>query len=190
MEAQFEMASDRRQQRLQNGQSEERPPRRAGVLILFYPGEQGPIFPLIRRTEDGTVHSGQVALPGGTYETSDGDLVQTALRECHEEIGVAPDGMEVLGSLSDLYIPPSNFLVTPTVAVLSEPPAFQLDPLEVAAVIEARLEDLLDGSRIKTTEKYGFTVPYFDLEGEVVWGATAMMLSELRRILAPEISRP
>lgn len=159
--------------------------RRAGVLILVYEQQGRPTIPLIRRTEDGGVHSGQVALPGGTYEEQDGDIVRTALRETTEEIGVAEEAVEVLGRLSDLYIPPSNYLVSPVVGRVRGLPRFRPDPREVAHIIEASLVELLDPGRIKLTERYGFTVPYFDVQDEVVWGATAMMLSEFCAVLEP-----
>lgn len=157
--------------------------RRAGVLILLFETEMELCFPLIRRTEDGSVHSGQVALPGGTFEEADEDIVQTALRETAEEIGVKAPAVEVLGRLSDLYIPPSNFLVSPVVGRIDHHPDFEPDPHEVAHIIEAPVSELLDKSRIKITERFGFTVPYYDIENEVIWGATAMILSELVTVL-------
>jgi len=182
--AHMRMASENRQLRLQHRKAPE-DARRAGVLILLFEREQELAIPLIRRTEDGSVHSGQVALPGGTFEPADEDIVQTALRETAEEIGVKAATVEVLGRLSDLYIPPSNFLVSPVVGRIADPPDFEPDPHEVAHIIEASVSELLDEKRIKITERFGFTVPYFDIQDEVIWGATAMILSELCAILEP-----
>ncbi len=180
--AQIRMASTRRTTHFKNTGPDEKT-RRAGVVILFYDMDGQIRFPLIRRTEDGTVHSGQVALPGGTFDPADGSILQTALRECYEEIGIPARSVEVLGQLSDLYIPPSNFLVTPVVGLLTGPPTFVPDPREVARIIEAGVDEVRDPTRIKETERFGFTVPYFDIQNEVVWGATAMILSELTALL-------
>ncbi|GIV77155.1 MAG: coenzyme A pyrophosphatase [Litorilinea sp.] len=156
--------------------------RRGGVLLLLYPREGQIYLPLIlRQTYDG-VHSGQVGLPGGGYEEADGDLTQTALREAHEEIGVPPEEVEVLGRLSPLYIHASNFLVQPTVGWIGYRPAFHIDPYEVARLLEVPLLTFLDPSRLRQEEwqlrDRVALVPFFDIEGQTVWGATAMILGE------------
>lgn len=162
--------------------------KKSAVLILFYPGENGVHFPLIKRNDYKGVHSGQIALPGGTWEETDGDLLFTALREANEEVGVLSDEVEVLGPLTKLYIPPSNFMVQPYVGVSKRRPDFVPDPSEVAELIEAPLGHFRDSryavqSKIKHSTGVMFDVPSFDIFGHVVWGATAMMLSELTFIL-------
>ncbi|MFA0960654.1 CoA pyrophosphatase [Roseivirga sp. BDSF3-8] len=162
-------------------------PRRGGVMLLLYPEGNHWYFPLIRRPQYPGVHGGQVSFPGGKLEMDETDL-QAALRETEEEIGVPAGEINVLGALSRLYIPPSNFLVSPFVGMVTHKPQFVAEPLEVAEVIEARLDHLLLAEKrkmkaIPTQAKFSIKAPYFDLEGHVVWGATAMMLSEFATIL-------
>ena len=157
--------------------------RRGAVLVLFYP-HQGQIFiPLILRPNYGGVHSGQVGLPGGGHEAIDVDLTATALREAHEEVGVNPDQVTILGHLSQLFVSPSNYLVQPTVAWSERRPEFHIDPYEVAELIEAPLSALLDPNNLHEEEwrlrDRSATVPFFAIQDHVIWGATAMMLSEL-----------
>lgn len=157
--------------------------RRGGVLVLFYPHNGQLHLPLILRPTYNGVHSGQVGLPGGGFEEGDGDLTQTALREAYEEVGVPPDEVTVLGQLSPLYIYASNYLVHPNVAWTPARPAFKIDPYEVALLLEAPLAELLDPGR-RRVEAWQLRdrvadVPFFLVQGHKVWGATAMMLSEL-----------
>lgn len=164
------------------------PPRESAVLAMLYP-KNGELYTLLmlRPTYDG-VHSAQVSFPGGKREPSDGTLERTALREFTEETGAAPD-LTVLGPLSEVYIPPSRLLVTPFVAYTEELGALKPDPREVAALIETPLDTLLRDDILKRRELFiavlGRTaeVPYFEVEGHVVWGATAMMIAELRQLL-------
>lgn len=158
-------------------------PRRGAVLILLYEHQGSIFFPLIQRPQYEGVHSGQIALPGGRYEEEDKDLVETALREAKEEVGVDPSQVQVIGQLSEFMVSASNHLVLPVISFTESRPAFVPDPYEVDEVIEASLDELLDINRIKekeivTTHGYRLHSPYFDLNGRVVWGATAMMLSE------------
>lgn len=157
--------------------------RQGGVLILFYPYGGRLTLPLILRPTYTGVHSGQVSLPGGGREAGDADLTATALREAYEEVGVEPGQVQVLGRLSPLYVFASNYLVQPTVAWCAGRPAFKLDPYEVALLIETPLADLLDerNRREESWQLRGYTaqVPYFSIQGQTVWGATAMILSEL-----------
>lgn len=158
--------------------------RLAGVLVLLYPAPADGALTtvLMRRTPDPGVHSGQIGFPGGSWEADDPDMTATALREACEEIGVCEEALIVLGSLTPVYIPPSQFLVYPTVAHTSPRPVWQPDPKEVADLLELRLPDLLDEARKRQTDMtlHGttFRVPYYDVAGHVVWGATALMLSE------------
>lgn len=164
-----------------------RPPRLGGVMVLLYPHENEIYIPLMKRPEYDGAHSGQISFPGGKLEDSDTDLVDTALRETHEEIGIERDQIEVIGNLSELFIIASNFKVLPTVGLLKEPPRFIPDPIEVADVLTMPLNHLHDRSIRKVKEMYfpPYTIfsPYFEVSGEIVWGATAMMLSELSAIL-------
>lgn len=164
-------------------------PRESAVLVLFYPQQEVLHTLLMLRPTYKGVHSGQVAFPGGRREPQDVDLFGTALREFEEETGATPTGLEMLGELSRIYIPPSHSLVTPYVAFASELGPTRPDPREVAALIETPVEELLRDDILKQREQYvqlmgrATQVPYFDVRGHVVWGATAMMLAELRELL-------
>ena len=166
-------------------------PREAGVLVLLYEEEESLKFPLIVRTSHNPNdrHGGQVSLPGGKRESTDSSLIDTALREAEEEIGVDKSAVHVLGQLSTLYIPVSNFNVFPTVGYIEKKPDWVPQTSEVDRVLEALYGDLIQESAVKYTERNvgkGVklnNVPYFELAGEVVWGATAMILSELRQLL-------
>lgn len=157
--------------------------RRSGVLVLLYPRYDQLHLPLILRSTYNGVHSGQVSFPGGRFEEGDADLTATALREAYEEIGVAADQLKVLGQLSSLYIFPSNSLVHPTVAWTPQAPAFKIDPYEVAQLLEVPLLDLLNPDHLhhEVWELRGraVDVPFYAIQGQKIWGATAMMLSEL-----------
>jgi 8-oxo-dGTP pyrophosphatase MutT (NUDIX family) len=172
--------------------------RRGGVLVLFYP-QRGQVFlPLILRPTYLGVHSGQIGFPGGGYEAGDQDLTATALREAHEEIGVPADAVTVLGHLSPLYVFASNYLVFPSVAWAQQRPKFRIDPYEVAQLLEVPIHDLLNEQN-RRTEVWQLrgrvaNVPFFDIQGQKIWGATAMMLSELLTIpairQAPDVQQP
>ncbi len=155
--------------------------RRGSVLILLYPGEGGPTIPLIRRKEGPSVHSGQIGLPGGAHEAPEGFPVDTALRETEEEIGIPGREVDVLGTLSPLYIPPSNFSITPVVGALRESlPRYVPEPGEVAAVLPLRIAVLSEGRRIASFfgSRGAVVAPCYQLGEERIWGATAMILSE------------
>jgi 8-oxo-dGTP pyrophosphatase MutT (NUDIX family) len=161
--------------------------RAAGVLILLYPYDGVWHFPLMKRVDDGLVHSGQISLPGGSQEAGE-SLQATALREACEEIGAACADVEVIGQLSTIYIPPSNFLVTPTVGCVIQRPDFQCDPREVAELIEVPLSTLFDRDVVKrepwTLRGMTVDVPFYQIGSHKVWGATAMILSEFSMLLA------
>jgi 8-oxo-dGTP pyrophosphatase MutT (NUDIX family) len=161
--------------------------RVAAVLILLYP-HKGLIHTVFmqRHNYDG-VHGGQISFPGGKKELSDADVIHTALREAAEETGVNESEVSVLGKLTPLFIPVSNMIVTPVVGWTDKRPDFIHQPEEVVFLIEAELKRFLDPAiiKIKPFEIRGemIDVRYFDYEGNVIWGATAMILNELLHIL-------
>lgn len=162
--------------------------RKSGVLLLFYPEAGNGFFPLIKRPVYSGVHSGQVALPGGKVEPSDPDVIFTALREAEEEIGIDAEKVEVLGRLSDLYIPTSNFLVSPVIGFLSNTPSFIPEQKEVSRIIRTEVHAIFQPEIKKRThlelgKGIRLDTPYFEIDGEIVWGATAMILSELLHLL-------
>lgn len=164
------------------------PPKKSGVLLLFYPDQGAVYFPLIKRPQYSGVHSGQVGFPGGKMEPSDPDILFTALREAEEEIGIDASKVEVLGRLTDLYIPTSNFLVSPVVGFLSDKPSFVPEQREVARIIATEVISLFHPEVRKQMQLavgggMYLDTPYFAVEEEVVWGATAMILSELIQVL-------
>jgi 8-oxo-dGTP pyrophosphatase MutT (NUDIX family) len=159
------------------------PARPGGVMILLYPKNGEIYLPLMKRPSYDGAHSGQVSFPGGKVESEDVDLIATALRETEEEIGVKQSEISVLGQLSELFIIASNFKVYPSLGVMHFAPKFIPDPYEVESVLEVPLRQLWDKSRQGIEEmnfgRYTIHSPYFEIEGHKVWGATAMMLSEL-----------
>ncbi|WP_345725294.1 CoA pyrophosphatase [Sinomicrobium weinanense] len=164
-------------------------PKKAGVMALFYPDRQDitHIVLLLRKEYEG-VHSNQVGFPGGKVEEEDADIQVTALRETHEEIGIASEKIEVVRAMTTLYIPPSNFLVQPFLGITGEPPVFFPQEEEVEQLIEVPLDDVLDDnlvSRKTITTSYAVNVdvPVFNFNEHVVWGATAAMLSEVKDLL-------
>lgn len=161
--------------------------RKASVLLLLYPGREGLHFVLTRRAQNPhDVHSGQISFPGGARE--DGETpVATALRETREEIGVTEDAVEVLGELSCLYIPPSDFVVSPFVAYAGAHPVWRPGLSEVVEVLEVNLAWLFDDTR-KVIEEWHFDdrtlrVPWYNFYTHKVWGATAIILSEFEQRL-------
>jgi 8-oxo-dGTP pyrophosphatase MutT (NUDIX family) len=162
------------------------PPKPGSVLILLYPGQHQIMFPLIKRPEYLGAHSGQVSLPGGKAEPGE-ELSDTALREAREEIGVDRASVEIIGRLSDFFVIPSNFLVSPFVAVARQPLVLAPDPVEVERILHGSLdalmaEDAVQVRDIVAARVFPMRAPHFEIEGEVVWGATAMMLNELRLV--------
>jgi 8-oxo-dGTP pyrophosphatase MutT (NUDIX family) len=158
------------------------PYKRSGVLILLYPKADKLHTVLIRRVTYNGAHSGQVSLPGGKKEHEDKTIIHTALREAEEEIGIDSTQVDILGKLSPLQIPVSHFEVHPVVGYLSFEPSFKIDPNEVNYIIYSEIDEFLDPSnRIKsvlTVKDELVDVPGFQLNGDFVWGATAMIINE------------
>lgn len=159
----------------------------AAVMILLYPKQDNIFLALIKRPDYSGVHSGQVSFPGGKSEDSDVDYQFTALRETEEEIGVKASLIQVIGQLSNVYIPPSNFFVFPFVGYLDHSPQFLPDANEVEYMIEFPVHTLLDPT-IKSTVKINrpeatFEAPCYLINGHTVWGATAIILSEFEFLL-------
>jgi len=160
----------------------------SGVLILLYPDNGDIYFVLMRRPDYTGVHSRQISLPGGKYEKTDRDLIETAVREAKEEVGIEPSAVNIIGTLTPLYIPPSSYIVTPVVAWSVKRPEFTRDPREVEEIIEVSLTDFLDDRHIQTRRIKLFmglsaNFPCYYIDKNIIWGATAMILSEFRVIL-------
>jgi 8-oxo-dGTP pyrophosphatase MutT (NUDIX family) len=164
-------------------------PNKAGVMAVFYPNNKGitHLVLILRKTYKG-VHSNQVGFPGGRVENYDRNLMQTALRETEEEVGIPQAEVRVLKKLTKLYIPPSNFWVHPYIGLIDRTPELIRQESEVEKILEVDLEDFLDeknliSQELSTSYAKNIQVPAFSLNGHIVWGATAMMLSELKDLL-------
>jgi len=186
---QFKMAPMERLAELKKIAIQKETAKKAGVLALFYPSEENKttLALILRKTYKG-VHSAQIGFPGGKYETEDTSLKETALRETEEEVGVKRDAVSVLKQLTDIYIPPSNFFVQPFLGITNSTPKFILQEKEVEALIEVPLLHFMDDSiktiqTLSTSYAKNLEVPAFTLNGHLVWGATAMMLNEIREML-------
>lgn len=163
-------------------------PKNAAVMMLFYPKNNQTHLVLILRNSYKGVHSSQIAFPGGKPENIDSDLKETALRETHEEIGILPAKIEVIRSFTEVYIPPSNYMVHPFLGISKEELQFVPQQEEVAGIIELSLVDFLDeriiqNQKMNTSYATNFDVPGFLVKEHFIWGATAMMLSELKETL-------
>lgn len=161
--------------------------RESAVLILFYPSENQIFIPLILRPQYDGVHGGQMAFPGGRAEKEDENLIRTALREAQEEIGVRVSDVKVLGELTKLYIPPSNFYVQPVVGYMTHKPDFYPDPREVDKVIQISLSEInnpvIIGRKTLFVRGVEIDTPFYNIKETTVWGATAMMISELLTVI-------
>lgn len=189
-EAQFKMAFAHRVEELQRRLSPPSDAKTACVLLSLWQEKGSWKTALIRRTENPRDrHSGQISFPGGRHDPGDLSFANTALREAQEEIGIQPENVLILGALTELYIPVSNFSVYPFIGVLKEAPDFQLQPGEVEEVFAPSLDyfqnpasrstaDVLVGGQLKVKE-----VPCFMVADRPVWGATAMILSEFLALI-------
>jgi len=158
----------------------------AAVMIALYRIDDQWRFPLIKRAEDDYVHSGQIGLPGGRIEQRE-SIIEAALRETEEEIGIKTELIDVLGVLTELQIPVSSFLVHPVVGIINYQPEWIIESREVAEVFTVSLDDICNPDMVKSEmrrfKRGAVEVPYFHLFGHKVWGATAMILSEFRMLL-------
>jgi 8-oxo-dGTP pyrophosphatase MutT (NUDIX family) len=185
----FKMVPPFRRELLNKQKNAIKKARQAGVLALFYPNkyQETKFILILRKTYEG-VHSAQVSFPGGKVEFQDKSLEETALRETYEEVGVQANDVDVIRALTQVYIPPSNFYVQPYFGIINDTPQFIKHDDEVEALIEVDLDDFLDDKflitkTISTSYSIEVEVPAFNLNGHVVWGATAMMLSEIKDLI-------
>jgi len=187
--SQFKMVPPFRKELLKKQKVAIKHAKKAGVLALFYPGtnQETNIVLILRKTYEG-VHSAQVGFPGGKLEACDSSLEQAALRETFEEIGVPINHIKVLKELTEVYIPPSNFYVQPYLGISNKRLSFIKDDSEVEDIIEVPLKhffdkDVIISKKVTTSYSVEVEVPAFLLNGYIVWGATAMILSEIKDLL-------
>ncbi len=187
--SQFKMVPPFRQELVRRQGKNIRNAKQSAVMALLYPDAKANtnIVLILRKTYKG-VHSAQIGFPGGRLEAADASLKEAALRETFEEVGVPSNDIQVVKELTDVYIPPSNFYVQPYLGFTESTPVFVKQEDEVEDILEVRLNDLLDddliiSQTVSTSYNVDVEVPAFKLNGYVVWGATAMMLSEIKDIL-------
>ena len=161
--------------------------RPGAVLIVLYPQGNSTYFPLIKRPEYIGAHSGQIALPGGKVDAIDKDFEATALREAEEEVSVNRNDVKILGHLTELFVPVSNFIIYPYVGYLNVAPVLKPEPREVAEIIRADINQIFDPANVKQKEiivrSQQLQAPYFDYNGHMIWGATAMILAEFSEVV-------
>ena len=165
-------------------------PKIASTLLLIYPKDGETFFCLIERQEYEGTHSNQISFPGGKNESGE-SMQETALRETKEEIGVDSISINIIGELTQVFVPPSNFLIHPFVGYCDFTPSFKANEREVKRIIEVNIEDLFKKDVIKfkkmsfkkNSGALNFNVPYLDLNNEIVWGATSVILNEFRKLL-------
>jgi 8-oxo-dGTP pyrophosphatase MutT (NUDIX family) len=187
-EAHYKMAPLERIGSMKNLNVSSITPKYAAVMMLFYPKKGRTHLVLIVRNSYEGVHSDQIAFPGGKYEDNDENFQNTALRETHEEIGIHPENIEIVMPFTNLYIQPSNFMVYPFLGICKNEIVFVPDGNEVANIIELPLNDFLNDDLIVTTKistsyAENIEVPAFSINNYIVWGATAMMMNELKEVL-------
>lgn len=187
------MAAVERLEELQRATLEHKKPRHAAVMMLIYPIKDIAHFVLIERMQSKGAHSGQIAFPGGRKELEDHDDSVTAIRETHEEVGIVPELQEIITAGTPIYIPPSNYMVAPFLAFAKAELQFTPQPSEVRSILEIPLHELMDARNMKshtlsTSYATNITVPCYQLQNEIVWGATAMMLAEFKALLKEGLS--
>ena len=157
----------------------------AAVLLLLFPNNKKICFYLTKRTEKLKYHKGQISLPGGSNEKGE-SLLETALRETEEEIGVNKNEISILGQITPLFIPVTGFMMTPFIGFTSKEPIIKLDSMEVEEVFSENILDLINNDKLITHRQLNgrdVTIPYFNLNNQQVWGATSMVLSEFKDML-------
>ena len=157
----------------------------AAVLLLLYPNNSKIYFYLTKRTESLKYHKGQISLPGGSKEKGE-TLLETALRETEEEIGINKTEISILGNITPLFIPVTGFIMTPFIGFISKRPLIKLDSTEVAAIFSVNILDLINNDKLITYRQIkgkNLNIPYFSLNNHQVWGATSMVLSEFKDII-------
>ncbi len=184
----LKMCPPEREDLMKNINLENIKPKEAAIMMLLYPKKIQTHLALILRTSYNGVHSSQIAFPGGKVEKFDENYQETALRETHEEIGIHPEKINVIRDFTPIYIPPSNFMVYPFLGFSESELIFNPDPNEVAGIIELPISIFLDDKivifkRMSTSYNLEIDVPAFKIQEHIVWGATAMMLSELKDVL-------
>jgi len=185
----MKMASQHRVNHFNNDTVDIPNAKKSAVLILFFHEDNDLKMIVIRRSQYVGIHSGQIAFPGGRFEEEDKDVRTTALREIYEEIGIPEEKIEIIGRLSDIYVPPSNFLISVFVGYLSERPIYKIQEREVDEIIEIPFDDFYKPDVIKEKDFYVNSIkavsmaPYFDVTNAEIWGASAMVISELLDIL-------
>jgi 8-oxo-dGTP pyrophosphatase MutT (NUDIX family) len=187
-DAHFKMIPMERKESFENLNFDSLNPKTAAVMMLFYPKEGITHLVLIVRNSYDGVHSAQIAFPGGKYEEDDENYENTALRETQEEIGIHQSKIKVIRAFSKLYIQPSNFMVYPFLGVCNEEIVFVPDSNEVSHIIELSITDFLNDNlvvtvNLSTSYAKNIEVPAFKIKQHIVWGATAMMMSELKEVL-------
>ncbi len=184
--SQFKMVPAFRQAELQKRSKDKSKAREAGVLALFYPNVKNDtqLVLILRKTYPG-VHSGQIGFPGGKLEDNDNSIQAAALRETFEEVGVPVHDIHIIRQLTPVYIPPSHFNVTPFLGLCRHTPSFKKQETEVEAILEISFDEFLNDNNVvtevlSTSYSAKTAVPAFKLDRYIVWGATAMMLSEIK----------
>lgn len=162
-------------------------PRICAVMIALFEKKGEVYFPCFIRPMKNRVHPGQIAFPGGGREEQDNDLTDTAIRETWEEIGISIPKENIIGKLTEMYVPPSNSLITPKISFMAESPVYNIDPNEVDKVLEIPVSILLDeNNHILKPIRIGemtIQMPAIQFEENVIWGATARILKELTLVL-------
>ena len=187
--SQFKMSPPFRKELKERNKDKIKDARKAGVMALFYPDyeQETKLVLILRKTYKG-VHSAQIGFPGGKLEPEDISLEAAAIRETYEEIGVPESQFQVIRALTQVYIPPSNFYVQPFIGISKTTPQFIKQDEEVEAIVEVYLSHFMDdmnviSKAVETSYNVKVEVPAFKFNGHVVWGATAMMLSEIKDML-------
>lgn len=187
--AHLKMASKHRAQEILNKQDIPKTAKKSAVLMLFFHEADTLKMIVIRRSHYVGIHSGQIAFPGGRYEEEDKTVRTTALREIEEEIGIPESKIEIIGRLSDIYVPPSNFLISVFVGYLANKPEYTIEEREVDEVIEIPFSDFFKPDAIKQKDFYvgslkaATKAPYFDVTNAEIWGASAMVINELLELI-------